>query len=299
MVSPSPARTPAAAPPADSPAASPGAAFARAFAAEGTGAAVRFDFTITDAFQPTKDRPRVTVRNLFRKRPAGAGPVRFWTEDRPGAAEAATVRESALRPEAAFRSGTAEADVHPISAWVQLPEELLEDPEGLAAFIDFRLLVRLATAENQALTIGEHGLLTHPGIATLPYQGDYLAGLMTACNEIEQIGATAHAMIVNPQDYYFRMVGTGLLADLARNGTLISRTRMVEPGCALVGDFAMAARLLDGGRSVIRVAEPPPGTFARPGVAVCAEIHEGLAVHLPTHFFHVRPTADAGTGRRA
>jgi hypothetical protein len=51
----------------------------------------------------------------------------------------------------------------------------------------------------------------------------------------------------------------------------------------------MAARLLDGGRSVIQVAEPPHGTFATTGTAVCAEVWEGLAVHLPTHFFHVVP----------
>lgn len=69
-------------------------------------------------------------------------------------------------------------------------------------------------------------------------------------------------------------------------------TRMVPPGQALVGDFAMAAKLLDGGRSVIRVAEPPPGTFAGPGTAVCAEIWEGLAVQLPTHFYLTVP-ADA------
>jgi hypothetical protein len=66
---------------------------------------------------------------------------------------------------------------------------------------------------------------------------------------------------------------------------------MVKPGCALVGDFAVAAQLLDAGRSVIGVAEPPPGTFAEKGPAVYAEIREGVAVHLPTHFFHVVPAA--------
>ena len=269
---------------------SPGEAFARAYAKDGDQAEVLFDFTITDAFKPTADRPRVTVRNLFKKRPAEGDETRFWSESRPPAREAETVTESALRREAAFRFGMSAAKTHPIQAWVQLPDELADDPEALAVFIDYRLLVRLATAENQALTIGEHGLLNQPSIATLPYQGDYVAGVMAACNEIEQTGATAHAMIINPYDYYFHMVGKGsLLQDLARNGTLISRTRMVDPGCALVGDFAMGARLLDGGRSAIRIAQPPAGTFANPGLAVCAEIHAGLALHLPTHFFHVRP----------
>lgn len=268
---------------------SPGEQFVRAYLADPHGAEVRFDYTITDAFQPTRDRPRVTVRNLFKKRPVSGDVARFWSERRPPAAAAAAVHEVELRREAAFLSGTAQAKVYPIRAWVRIPDELADDPQELASFLDHRLLVRLATAENQALTCGEHGLLSHPEIAELPYSGDYVAGLLAACNEIEQTGATPHAMIVNPVDYYRHLVGSGVLEDLARNATMISRTRMVRPGCAVVGDFAMAARLLDGGRSAIRVDQPPPGTFATEGPAVCAEVHEGLAIHLPTHFFHVVP----------
>ncbi|MFB9237969.1 family 3 encapsulin nanocompartment shell protein [Plantactinospora siamensis] len=269
---------------------SPGELFADAYAKDGEHAEVTFDFTVTEAFKPTQERPRLTVRNLFSKRDAPAGSVRHWGESRPSSAEADRVSESGLRREAAFRFGMSEARVYPIQGWVQVPEELTTDRDGLARFLDYRLLVRLATAENQALTIGPHGLLNHPDIAALPYRGDYRTGLLAACNEIEQTGATAHAMIVNPADYYFQLLGHGsVLADLARNGTKIVRTRMVAPGCALVGDFAVAAQLLDGGRSVIKVATPPDGTFAEPGLAVCAEVYEGLAVHLPTHFFHVVP----------
>lgn len=270
---------------------SPGERFARAYAQDPERAEIRFDFTITDAFEPTRERPRVTVRNLFKKRrvdPDGA--VTVWCESRAVAGEAASVVESNLRREAAFRFGTTDASIGPVHAWVRIPERLADDPGELARFLDYRLLVRLATAENQALTIGEHGVLRHPGVGRLPYRGSYVDGLLAACDEIEQTGATAHAMVINPRDFYTHLLGAGsLLADLARNGTVISRTRMVDPGCALVGDFAVAAELLDGGRSIIRVAEPPAGTFAEPGPAVCAEIYAGVAVHLPTHFFHVVP----------
>jgi hypothetical protein len=268
---------------------SPGQAFARALAADGDQARVTFDYTITEAHEPTKDRPRLTVRNLLRVRPVTGEAVRFWTEARPGAAEA-----NASQREAAFVFGMAEAGVHPIRAWVQIPDGLEADPEALATFLDYRLLVRLATAENQALTIGPYGLLNHPEIAKLPYDGDYVTGLLNACDEIEQTGATAHAMIVNPTDYYHHLVGrAGLLADLAAgNGMKITRIRWVGPGSAIVGDISVAARLLDARRSVIFIGEPPPGTFARPGPAVCAEIYEGVAVHLPTHLFHVVPAGE-------
>lgn len=272
---------------------SPGQEFHKAYAADPAGARVGFDYTITEAFMPTKERPRVTVRNLLKVRPVPVDTTRFWSESRPPAAEGVT--ESRLRQEATFVSGMAEAGLHPVRAWVRIPDGLADDPEAFAEFIDYRLLVRLATAENQALTLGEHGILHHPQLTRLPYRGDFVQGVLAACNEIEQNGATAHAMVVNPYDWWYSMLGrSGLLADLAANGTLISRTRMVAPGHALVGDFAVAARLLDGGRSEIRVEEPPPGTFATPGPAICAEVWEGLAVHLPTHFFHVVPVADEG-----
>jgi hypothetical protein len=272
---------------------SPGAAFAQAFAADGERTQVSYDYTITDAHRPDRPKPRLTVRGLLKRRRPDGDVTRYWREGRASAEAAAAVAESGLRREAAFRFSVAEARVHPIQAWVQIPDELTGDPGGLAEFIDHRLLVRIATAENQALTIGPHGLLNHPEIARLPYPGDYTEGILAACDEIEQTGSTAHAMIVNPYDYYRRLVGRGrLLADLADNGTLISRTRMIPPGCALAGDFAEAVRLLDAGRSVIRVAEPPPGTFAQPGLAICGEVYEGIAVHLPTHLFLAVP-ADA------
>lgn len=269
---------------------SSGEAFARAFVTQGSNTHVDFDYTITEAFKPTQDRPRLMVSQLFRKRRIDAPTSRFWSESRPPASEAAGVFEGALRQEATFRFGTSEAVIRPISAWVQLPEAIATDERAIAEFIDYRLLVRLATAENQALTLGPNGLLNYPGVTQLKYSGSYIDGVLAACNEIEQNGATAHAMIVNSVDYYHQMLGKGsILADLKANGTLIVRTRMVAPGCALVGDFAVAARLLHTGKSVIRVGTPPPGTFASDGIAVCAEIYEGIAVHLPTHFFHAMP----------
>jgi hypothetical protein len=269
---------------------SPGTAFAAAFAEHGERTEVTYDYTITGAHKPDRPKPRLTVPRVLKRQLVTADVISYWYESVSAAEEAATVTESGLRREAAFRPGVASARLYPVQAWVQIPEGLADDPAGLAAYLDVRLLVRLATAENQALTIGPHGLLNHPGIARLPYRGDFATGLLAACDAVEQVGSTAHAAIVNPADYYLNLAGRGsLLADLDANGTLISRTRMIPAGQALAGDFAEAVRLLDAGRSVIRVAEPPEGTFAQPGLAVCAEVYEGLAVHLPTNIFLAVP----------
>jgi len=274
---------------------SPGTAFAAAFAIDGEHTRVTYDYTITDAHKPDRPKPRLTVRGLLKRR-AADGEITYWCEGNPSPEQSAAVTESGLRREAAFQAGVAQAQVYPVQAWVQLPAGLDGNADDLASYIDHRLLVRIATAENQALTIGPHGLLRHPGITRLPYEGDYAEAILAACDEIEQVGSTAHALIVNPADYYRTLVGRGsLLADLAANGTLISRTRMIPPGQALAGDFAEAVRLLDAGRSVISVATPPPGTFAEPGIAVCGEVYEGLAVHLPTHLFLAHPAGPPAT----
>jgi hypothetical protein len=272
-----------------SPTLSPGEQFAQAYLSDPEKAEVRFDFTITDAFQPGKDRPRLTARNLFKKQPVRGAvddAVLCWFETRSGTTDPDLAPDSGLR-EDAFRFGVAAHTLRPITAWVQLPEELTDHPASLAAFIDHRLMVRLGTAENRALT---RDILDHQDVATLPYTGSYAAGLLAAFDEIEQTGGTGHAIMVNPRDYYAELVGSGsLLADLAREQVMICRHRQVAPGHAVVGDFAMAARLLDAEASVIRVAEPPAGTFDRPGTAVCAQIHERVAVQQPTHFFQIAP----------
>lgn len=271
----------------------PGELFARAYREEPGKAEVRFAYTLTDAFQPGKDRPRLTARNLFKKRRVTEDTQYGWLETRAAAADESDrsgdgpgAAGAGMREES-FRFAAAAHTVRPVTGWVQLPEELARHPESLAHFIDHRLMVRLGTAENRALT---RDVLDHPDVATLPYTGSYTAGVLAAFDEIEQTGGTGHAMIVNPRDYYGELVGAGsLLADLARERVQICRHRHVAPGCALVGDFAMAARLLSTETSVIRVAEPPPGTFTRPGTAVCAEVRERVAVQQPTHFFHVAP----------
>jgi len=104
---------------------------------------------------------------------------------------------------------------------------------------------------------------------------------------VEQMGGTADGLIINPVDYY-RFMGQGrLMDDVERNGVFIVRTRLVDAGTAIVGDFGHGAQLFDAGRSVIRFADPPPGTFAEAGIALMAQIHERVVVNLPTNFFVV------------
>lgn len=267
---------------------SPGRMFVECCAEQGLDAAVEYDVTITDSLTSSRRKPRYPARNMLKAIDLSRDPRRFyWHESPPGSADA-PIDGADVRRELASRFHKSPIpELLTTTAWVQVPPQLWEDPETFESFINYRLIVRLCTAENHTIISGEGGLLNIPGIERMTTPGPFTSAILRACNEIEQMGGTADGLIINPVDYY-RAMGTGrLMDDLEQNGVFIVRTRLVEPGTAIVGDFGHGAQLFDAGRSVIRFAEPPPGTFTEPGAAVMAEIYERVVVNLPTNFFVV------------
>jgi hypothetical protein len=272
----------------------PGQQFAAAYRAHGTQARVDFDTTITDQFPGFKRRPRLAMRALFKVVTTGQSEVKYWFEAHP-AAGTRTVRDEGLRPESGFEFRHETVALEPTTAWVQVPVPLLEDPAGLATFIDFRLLQRLGTAENQTMALGKardrggdrvRGLLEMPGIRRLPAGADPISSLLSACDHVELMGGSADGIVMSTTDYYrYLFPRQDVLSGLANQGIRIVRTRMIAAGAALIGDFFAGATIYDSGRSSIAFARPPDGVFARDGLAVCGEIRTALAVHLPTHFF--------------
>jgi len=179
---------------------------------------VTYDYTITDAHKPDRPKPRLTVRGLLKRRRVDA------TSPATGARPAQRRRgrggdRVGLRREAAFRFSVAEARVHPIQAWVQIPDGLADDPGGLAEFIDHRLLVRIATGRTRRSPSARTDcsrIRSSP--AALPgrvcrrdpggLRPDRADRIHRACDDHQ------------PYDFYLRLVGRGgLLADLADNGT--------------------------------------------------------------------------------
>lgn len=268
----------------------PGQAFAAAYREHGTRARVDFDTTITDQFPGFKRRPRIAMRALFKVVATGQSEVKYWFEAHPAAGTRA-VRDEALRPESGFDFHHEVVALKPTSAWVQVPPPLLDDPAGLATFLDFRLLQRLGTAENQSLALGTggvqmRGLLETPGIRRLPAGPDPISSLLSACDHVELMGGSADGIVMSTTDYYrYLFPRQDVLSGLANLGIRIVRTRMLAAGTALVGDFFAGATIYDSGRSTMAFERPPEGVFARDGVAVRGEIRTALAVHLPTHFF--------------
>ena len=267
----------------------PGRMFVQACAVNGLDTCVEYDVTITDSLTSSRRKPRYPARNMLKVVNLSRDPRQFYWHESPARPGDPGVTESELRREAASHFHKSPVpELLPTTAWVQVPSDLWKDPETFESFINYRLIVRLGTAENDTIIRGEGGLLNIPGISRITSAGSLGSPLLAAFNEAEQMGGTADGLIVNPADFY-RFLGRGtLMQDLEANGVFIVRTRLVDPGTAVVGDFGHGAMLFDAGRSVIRFAEAPPGTFAEPGNALMAQIHERVVVNLPANFFVVR-----------
>lgn len=253
---------------------SPGEEFALAHSRQGPGASVELRTSISDLFPPAKRRPRLTVRHLLRKAVVDADEVTVFTE------RAENTAPDDAAPEWEFEVGARTVKTQTIRASVPVPREILADPAALAAFIDYRLLVRLGTVENDVLLNGTgpiHGLLRSPGLRRRPdAAADEPAtrALLATAALCEWYGGSADGIVLHPDDWWPLVDDGAFLERLAVQGVKVSRTRMVPPGTALVGDFTAAATLLDRRSSTIRLD----------GDTLVAEIREGLAVHLPGHF---------------
>jgi len=268
----------------------PGRRFVNECLEHGKDACVDYDVTITDSLSSSRRKPRYPARNMLKVVDLSRDPRSYYWHESPAQPGDPEVAGAGLRPEAANTSGMSPVpDLLTTTAWVQVPDGLWEDPPTFESFLNYRLIVRLCTAENVTIITGESGLLGLPGIARLSSAGEPGSAILSACNEVEQVGCTADGLIINPADYY-KLLGTGrLMQNVEENGVFIVRTRLVEQGTAIVGDFGHGAQLFDAGRSVIKFEEPPPGTFAHPGagLALKAEIYERVVVNLPATFFVV------------
>lgn len=148
---------------------SPGAAFVEAFAKDGFDTSVDYDVTITDSLTSSRRKPRYPSRNMLKVVDLSRDPQDYYWHESPPRPDDPAVDGADLRREAANHFHR--SPIPPLlttTAWVQVPDTLWEDPVSFAQFIDYRLVVRLATAENHTILRGEGGLLTMPDLGGSP-----------------------------------------------------------------------------------------------------------------------------------
>jgi hypothetical protein len=263
----------------------PGQEFARAFASDGLQTSIELRASISTMFPGFEHRPRLTTRDIMSVAAADRDVVRYVREAPTEEDVRMEIPRATAAPEAKFRYFTAEARMGVVRAQVQIPSEILDDPPALAAFVDYRLLVRLCTAENDFLLTGAgqiEGLLKVPGLRSQEALGSPEETVLAAAAKCERFGGSADGIVMNPIDWW-PLVRSGFLRNLAEAGIRINRTRLTAPGTIVVGDFQAGATVIERRRSRLRFETNSDGDSG--GLAtLVAEQEETLAVRLPGHF---------------
>jgi hypothetical protein len=283
---------------------SPGEEFAWAVAGAQGGADVEVPFQVPlpAAFPLFATRPRYAVRHLLKTATVPDHPVAYVHEPPEPASAVRPVSGTsyATSPEAGFSSSVRVAGLTDLRASVTVPKGLLDEPALLAAFVDYRVLVRLSTVENEALLHGTAdgaitGLLRLPELrrapldpgsgadpAAAPTTAAPTAALTAAAAEVEETGGSCDGIVAHPA-LYWRLVEDGTLGRLAEAGIRVSRTRMIARDQVLLGDFRAAVTLLDPGVSMLALRRGDGADWIEAGTRT------GLAVHLPQHFVLLSP----------
>ncbi|WP_062435645.1 family 3 encapsulin nanocompartment shell protein [Herbidospora daliensis] len=258
---------------------SPGERFAAEVAAGARE--VPFGLHLPAAFPLFASRPRYTVRHLLKTADVADGSVSYVHEPPQGRIEEAGTAYGAT-PEAAFAPRLARAPLTDLSVEVPLPDGVAGEPALLAAYVDYRVLVRLSVVENESLLHGTAdgaitGLLGLPGSRSAESHDDLATTVTRAAGEIEETGGSCDGVVAHPETYW-KMVRDDLLVRFQNAGITVSRTRMMPKDTLLMGDFRAACTLLMPGVASIALV---PG-------AVRATSRIGLAVHLPQHLMAVK-----------
>lgn len=253
------------------------------------------------------DRRRLFVRDMLSTGTTGLNSVPYIRELNPRANEggATAVAEGAPKPEVTMQFEPADAPVRKIAAWIPVTTEILADAPTLRSYIDARLGYLLLVREEEQVLNGSgtnpnlRGIRQTTGLQTLTGPaGDNLTAIANAIRNVELVDGEPDGVAINPTDFWAlitRRAGDGHydldpFMDPARMqpwGLPPVRTRSMEAGRALVGNWRIGATLLDREETVIRVGEQHADFFTNNKVAILAEERIALPVHRPDFFVEI------------
>lgn len=213
---------------------------------------------------------------------------------------------SAVDPNTHFNLESVDAPVRTISTYVRISTEMLNDVQGLTAFLNTRLTSKLRLKEDNILLYGNDSpSLTGLTEAASAYS-DILAD--TNVNEYDVLSAAVqqarvanyvpNAIMVHPDTYYAMLRDKGtdahyIMPESARYGgtipnidgvPLIANTA-VTTGDFLVGDFT-AAQLFDRQQSTIRFYEADQDNAIKGLVTVTINERIALPIYNTTAFVY-------------
>jgi hypothetical protein len=239
---------------------------------------------------------RRTLADLIPEVPCG-GVLSSPTLSPPTPAEAHAVSEPKIEAVLAFAPGD-EQPLGSVATWVRVTEELAEDVNGLAVWLDRYLewLVRLgeeaAILTGDGVTPNVQGFFAHPEVPDYSGTGDAVSDVVAEM--VGQAAATGGLMpdtiVLPPADWAVCLVDGLADADGARlYGCDVVPSGALAPGQALVGACQVAAVLGRSGAVQVESTTSHDVDFTTNVRAIRAASRLALAVLQPSAF--VRKTA--------
>lgn len=249
-----------------------------------------------DPTVPPVQRPARFLGDVIPRIPTTQGLIPYAAEVSTASNQAAAsaVAEGGTKPEVAIQFQGSEVNVRKVDAWLPATSEVLDDAEGLRAYIDLRLMTMVANREDAQVIAGTGtgpdmlGILNTSGVQSQAFTTNVLTTLANALAKVETAAGGGAALAMNPADYWALLAAnpTATAIDAAAGtvwGVPVVRTLGCPSGKALAGAFDTAAVIRDRGTNV-RITDSHDDYFVKNKTVILAERRSVVCVLAPALF---------------
>lgn len=245
---------------------------------------------------------RLTIRDLLPQMRTNSNLVEFASENVYTNSAAVVFnspdsRENVTKPESGITFTLSNAPVVTIAHWIPASRQVLADSQGLADYIDSRLMYGLRLAEEAQFLTGDgtggniNGLQTQATTYNRGVSNDTMLDcLLKALLQVALSEYSSSGYVLNPIDWtQIRLIkdttGRYLFGDPQSDaaarvwGLPVVATNSQTQGTFLTGAFELAAAVWDREDAEIRVSEHHDTFFVKNMVAVLAEERTTLTVY--------------------
>jgi hypothetical protein len=254
--------------------------------------------------QPFPDTPAEWyVSGLFAQGTLSGSLIQYlrekvWTNAAAPVAVGGTKPESTLTFEAVNQALTK------IAHWIPVPDEFLEDVDGLRSYIDARMRQGVLDKLEDQVVNGDGlggnmlGILATPGLtAPMAHTGDVFAATLAAQRAAIYTASRLrpNAVVMSPATWALVSsqagaggfyAGTGAFVGIPPQvaGMRVVESPSVADGTAILGAFAQGGQLWRKGGVTVQATNSHADLFIKNTTAIRAEIRAALTIYRPAAF---------------
>lgn len=283
---------------------------AREIIKSATGSIVGEDYTTTRntlavpfeagiAGQP--DLP-LSIERLIPHVPVGTGAIQY-IRDRTNSNGAAVVAEGTRKPETQFDFELANASIVTVAHWTKITEQLAADAPAVAAYINRKMMYKLALKIDNQLISGDgsatqlSGFLNtgnhtdYSGSITVPTGSTLIDFALLIKTQLETMGYAPRYLVLNPSDWAalallkdsqkrYILGGPAAITDKSLWGLNVVTSASMTAGKYLMADFALGSTIYDREEMAVEIARESDD-FTKNLFTLRVERRLGLVVDTP------------------